>query len=99
MEQGMALATDLNPNCYTESMQMVITLACLQMKMHPREALTASTFNAARAVGREDIGCLEPGYKADAFILDIPDILHLPYHFGVNPVKRVYKDGKLVFCR
>ncbi len=101
MEQGMALAlaTDLNPNCYTESMQMVITLACLQMKMHPREALTASTFNAARAVGREDIGCLEPGYKADVVILDIPNILHLPYHFGVNLVERVYKDGKLVFCR
>ncbi len=95
LEKGMALAlaTDLNPNCCTESMQMVITLACLQMKMHPYEALTASTFNAAMAVGRDDIGTIDIGKKADILILDIPNLLHLPYHFGVNLVERVYKNG------
>ncbi|MFW5927705.1 MAG: imidazolonepropionase [Thermoplasmatota archaeon] len=92
----MALATDLNPNCWTESMQMIITLACLQMKMEPEEALTACTVNSAYAIDREDIGVLDRGYKADFPILDVPNIMHLPYHFGVNLVDKVYKCGKKV---
>ncbi len=98
MEAGMALAlaTDLNPNCWTESIQMIITLACLQMKMHPHEALTASTINAAKAINRNDIGMLTKGKNADIVILDIPNLQHLPYHFGVNLVDKVYKNGKCV---
>ncbi len=98
MEKGMALAlaTDLNPNCYTESMQMIITLACLQMKMTAHEALTAATVNAAKAVGRDDIGVLQEGNKADFLILDIPNLMHIPYHFGVNLVEQVYKNGERV---
>ncbi|MGM0510213.1 MAG: imidazolonepropionase [Thermoplasmatota archaeon] len=98
IEKGMALAlaTDLNPNCFTESMQMIITLACLQMKMTPREALTASTVNAAKAIGRDDIGTLDKNKKADFLIMDIPNLMHLPYHFGVNLVEQVYKDGERV---
>ncbi len=94
-EMPVALATDLNPNCYTESMQMINTLACLQMKMHPLEALTASTVNAAAAI-RRDVGTLDKGKKADFLILDIPNIMHLPYHFGVNLVDEVYKGGERV---
>lgn len=92
----IALATDLNPNCYTESMQIIITLACLQMKMTPSETLTASTVNAAYAIDRTDIGILDKGKKADFLILDIPNLLHLPYHFGVNLVENVFKDGNKV---
>ncbi len=95
-EMPIALATDLNPNCWTESMQMILTLACLQMKMSPSEALTAATFNAAKAVGRDDIGILEKGKKADFLILDVPNHMHLPYRFGVNLVEEVYKSGKRV---
>ncbi|MCK5261645.1 MAG: imidazolonepropionase, partial [Thermoplasmatales archaeon] len=47
----VALATDLNPNCWTENMQFIIQLACLNMKMTPAEAITAATFNAACALG------------------------------------------------
>ena len=98
IEKGMAvaLATDLNPNCWTESMQAVITLACLQMKMTPSEALTAATFNAAMSLEREDIGSLEEGKKADFLILDVPNHKHIPYRFGVNLVEEVYKDGQKV---
>ncbi len=98
MDMGLpvAIATDLNPNCWTESMQMIITLACLQMKMIPSEALNAATYNAARAVGRTDIGSLEEGKRADFLILDVPTHQHIPYHFGVNLVEEVYKDGEWV---
>jgi imidazolonepropionase len=93
----LALATDLNPNCLTESMPFIIALACYKMKLTPSEALTAATINAACAIGRQDeIGSLEPGKKADIAVLDAPNHLHIPYHFGVNLVETVIKDGQVV---
>ena len=90
----VALATDLNPNCWTESMQLIIQLACLKMQMTPAEAVTAATFNAACAIGRQDqIGSLEVGKQADCIILDCPNYQFLPYHFGVNLVETVVKKG------
>ena len=93
----VALSTDLNPNCYTESMQFVITLACYQMRMHPSEALAAATINAAYSLRRHHrIGSIEPGKQADMLILDAPNHLTIPYHFGVNLVQAVIKNGRVV---
>ncbi len=93
---GIALATDLNPNCWTESMQIILTLACLNMKMTPAEAITAATINAAHAIKRGDeVGSLEVGKKGDVIILDVPNHIHLPYHFGVDLVETVVKSGKV----
>lgn len=93
----IALATDLNPNCWTESMQMIIALACYNMKLSPAEALTAATINSACALERQDeIGSLEIGKKADIVVFDIPNHEFLPYHFGVNLVLKVIKNGKIV---
>ena len=90
----IALATDLNPNCWIENMQFIIQLACLNMKMTPAEAITAATFNAACAIGLNDkIGSLEKGKQADVIILDIPNHKFLPYHYGINLVKTVIKNG------
>ncbi len=94
---AIALATDLNPNCWTESMQMIITLACYNMKLSPAEALTAATINSACALQRQDeVGSLEIGKKADLIVFDIPNHQFLPYHFGVNLVLKVIKNGKIV---
>lgn len=96
----IALSTDLNPNCWTESMQMIIALACYKMKMMPAEALTASTLNAACAIQRQnEIGSIEFGKKADIIIFDIPNYEFLPYHFGVNLISKVIKNGKIVVDR
>ncbi|MFX1477546.1 MAG: imidazolonepropionase [Promethearchaeota archaeon] len=93
----IALATDLSPNCWTESMQMIITLACYKMKLSPAEALTASTINSACAIQRQDeVGSLEIGKKADIIIFDVPNHNFIPYHFGVNLVSKVIKSGKIV---
>ena len=95
---AVALATDCNPGSSpTESMPMVITLACLGMGMGVAEAVTAATLNAAAAIGRADeLGSLEVGKHADLIVLDAPTHHHLVYHFGVNPVRHVVKRGKPV---
>jgi imidazolonepropionase len=90
----LALATDLNPNCWIENMQLIIQLACLNMKMTPAEAICASTFNAACSIGMNDkIGSIEKGKQADIIILDIPNFKFLPYHYGINLIETVIKKG------
>ena len=93
----IALATDLNPNCWVENMQFMIQLGCFNMKMTPAEAVTAATFNAACAIGVNDtVGSLEKGKKADVIILDCPNHKSIPYHFGVNLVETVIKNGRII---
>jgi imidazolonepropionase len=93
----IALATDLNPNCWTSSMQMIMTLACYNMRLSPAEALTASTINSACAIQRQDeIGSIEVGKKADLIIFDVPNHQFLSYQFGVNLVSEVIKNGRIV---
>jgi imidazolonepropionase len=93
----IALATDLNPNCWIESMQMVIVLACYNMKLKPSEALSAATINAACALQRQDtIGSLEIGKKADINIFNVPNHQFLAYKFGGNLISKVLKNGKII---
>jgi len=93
----VALATDLNPNCWTESMQMIIVLACYNMLLSPAEALTAATINAACALQRQDkVGSIEVGKKADLVIFNVPNYQFLAYQFGINLVSTVIKNGKIV---
>ncbi|MBE0520970.1 MAG: imidazolonepropionase [Candidatus Methanoperedenaceae archaeon] len=96
---AVALGTDFNPgSCPTESMQIILTLACLKMRMSPAQAINAATINAAHAMDRADtIGSLEAGKQADIIILDAPGHKYIPYHFGVNLVRTVIKKGKVVF--
>lgn len=92
----VSLATDLNPNCMCESMQNSIALACYNMGMTPAQVISASTINAAYGINREnEVGSLEVGKKADVTILDIDDLRKLPYHFGVNHVVHVIKNGNI----
>jgi len=93
----VALATDLNPNCWIENMQFIIQLACYNMGMTPAEAITASTFSAACAIGLNDkIGSLEKNKQADLIVLDCPNHLFIPYHVGINLVETVIKNGIIV---
>jgi len=94
----VAIATDFNPgSCMTESMPILMTISCINMKILPREAWIAATINAARAINREQsLGSLENGKQADIVIWNIPNVDYLPYHFGVNLVDKVFKNGKIV---
>ena len=92
----IALATDCNPNCYTESMQLIQQLAVFRMNMTPAEALVASTINSAFAIGKTDRGYIAKGWRADLIICDIPDYRHLTYHFGKNHVDSVIIGGRII---
>ncbi|HEY9722227.1 MAG TPA: imidazolonepropionase [Oscillatoriaceae cyanobacterium] len=100
VERGVALAlgTDFNPgSCFSESMPMMMTLACLQLKLTPSEALACATINAAHALGLADrLGSLEPGKQADLVLWDAPNHAHLAYHFGVQLTRHVLKRGEVV---
>jgi imidazolonepropionase len=85
---AVALATDFNPGTSpTCSMQMVLSLACTEMRMSPAEAITAATINGAHALCcAERVGSLEPGKRADLLVLNVQDYRELPYYFGTNNV-------------
>ena len=92
----VSLSTDCNPGTsMTESMQTAIQLATLQMKMTVEESITAATLNGAYSLRlANEIGSIEAGKRADFILLDAPNYLHLVYHFGVNLVTAVYRDGR-----
>jgi imidazolonepropionase len=95
----VALATDCNPgSSNTESLPTVAQLAIFELGLTVEEALTAVTLNAAVSLGLGgEVGSLEVGKRADVAVLDAPNLLHLAYHYGVNPVRSVVKAGREVF--
>ena len=94
----ISLSSDYNPgSCPSENLQLVMQLGCLNLKMTPNEVLTAVTINAAHCVDRAtEIGSIEVGKKADIAVFDAPNVEYLMYHFGINHIDRVYKEGRLV---
>lgn len=94
---AIAIASDLNPNCYAQSMGFASTLACVGMKLPPMDALIGATAGGARALNRSDgLGTLRDGAPADLAIVDAPTAVHVPYNFGVNTVDTVVKGGEVV---
>ena len=100
IEEGalVSLSTDCNPgSSMTESMQIVMQLGTLKMKMTVEESLTAATLNGAHSLRMAgETGSIEAGTRADLVLLDAPSYLHLVYHFGINLVTAVFRDGQRV---
>lgn len=95
----VAIATDYNPgSCNCDSLPLTMSIACLQMGLSPAEALSASTVNAAHALGLAgDVGSLEPGKSADFTIWDIPSLNFLPYHLGSSHLTGVFSRGNRIW--
>lgn len=100
LEEGLpiALATDYNPGtCPTEALQSIMVFASIGMGLTPQEVINGMTINSAYAIGRGDsVGSLKCGKQADILIMNAPNENYLIYHFGINHVNTVIKNGKIV---
>ena len=94
----LAIATDFNPgSSMSFSMPLMMTIACTHMRMTPEEAITASTLNGAAALGiSNEVGSIEVGKQADIVLYDVPNYLTIPYHYGINHVWKVIKNGTVL---
>lgn len=95
---AVALATDCNPgSSHTEALPFIAWLGVFRLRLAVEEVLTAVTLNPACCLGLGgEVGSIEVGKKADLVLLDAPNLFHLAYHFGVNPVAAVVKAGRVV---
>ncbi|WP_081212115.1 imidazolonepropionase [Salegentibacter sediminis] len=101
LEAGLplALATDFNPGSTPSgNMNLVVSLACIKMKMTPEEAINAATINGAYAMDlSETHGSITKGKKANIILTkEIPSYAFLPYAFGTNSIDYVFINGKKV---
>jgi imidazolonepropionase len=88
----VALASDYNPgSCPSGNMNLILSLACSQMRMTPEEAINACTINGAAAMEVNDkLGSIKVGKKANLIITKaIPSLAYLPYAFGTNLIEKV----------
>ncbi len=97
----VALGTDFNPGTSPDpSLPLVMTVACLEMRLSPAEALAAVTINAAHAVGvADEVGSLEPGKAADLVVWRAAAVEQLPYWVGADLVDQVVKRGRVIYRR
>jgi imidazolonepropionase len=98
---ALAIASGYDPAASPVfNMQMAIAQAVLQMKLTTEEAITASTINAAHAIGfGSKTGSLEFKKEADLLLLNLSDYRELPRQFGINHVGMVIRSGSVVFNR
>lgn len=93
----IALATNLNPGNWIESMQLTMALACRNHKMSEKEAIRAATLGGAKALCIEDkVGSIEEGKIADIQIVKSDNYKNCVYKIGVNEVDKVLVSGKIV---
>jgi imidazolonepropionase len=93
----VVLASDYNPGSTPSGkMPFVVSLACIQLKMLPEEAINAATINGARAMQLEnDFGSIAVGKIANIFITKpISSLAFLPYAFGSDLIEQVILAGK-----
>lgn len=89
---AMAVATDCNPGSSpATSLLMTMNMAATLFRMTVDEVIAGVTRNAAKALGRTDIGTIAPGKRCDLAIWEIQRPAELVYRIGFNPLwKRVW---------
>jgi imidazolonepropionase len=89
----IAIATDSNPGTSPiTSLLMTMNMAATLFRLTVDECIAGVTRNAARALGRPDVGTLEAGKHCDLAIWDIERPAELVYRIGFNPLHaRVYR--------
>jgi imidazolonepropionase len=100
VETGLAIviATDFNPGSSpVPSVPFMMSLACVEMRLSPAEALSAATINAAYSLGvGNKVGSLDPGKQADLLIHEFTDYRELAYFIAAPARPRVFIGGEEV---
>ncbi len=93
----VAVATDLNPgSANSADLHLAAGLAVTMCGLSADETLLGITKNAARALGRDDVGTVQVGKRADLCVLDTATVYDLVYEWGRNHVAAVVAQGRLV---
>lgn len=95
----LAIASDYNPgSAPTGNMSLMLSLACIKMRLTPEEAINATTLNTAYSLGlSESVGSICVGKLADVFITKpMTSYAFLPYSFGNNLIDQVILKGELL---
>jgi imidazolonepropionase len=95
----LAIASDFNPgSAPCGSMPLMISFACIKMKMTPEEAMNAATINTASCLEiLETHGSITKGKVANLLVTQpIPSFAYLPYRFGSNWIEHVFLNGNLI---
>ena len=95
---GIAIATDCNPGSSpTTSLLLMMNMACQFFSMTVAEALSAVTYQSARALGLADeLGQLAVGLTADLNLWSVHDSAALCYYFGQKLPHRTMICGQWV---
>ena len=105
----MGVGTDTYPHNMLDEMRLVAYLARTQAgnprTLNTTDLFEAATIGGARALGRDDIGRLAAGCRADIVLVDITHPMMRPAHdpvrsliyaAGDRAVRAVYVDGQKV---
>lgn len=93
---ALALASDFNPgSCPSGNMNFMLSLACIQLRLLPEEAINAATINGAFAMDlQQQVGSIAAGKKANLIITKpVPSLAYLPYAYASNLIGRVMING------
>jgi imidazolonepropionase len=91
----LALATDCNPGTSPiTSLLTAMNMAATLFRLTVEECIAGVTRNAARALGRQDVGTLEAGKHCDLAIWDVERPAELVYRIGFNPLYARVRSGR-----
>jgi imidazolonepropionase len=93
----VALASDYNPGSSPSGkMAFILSLACINLRMLPEEAINAATLNGAYAMGvNSELGSIAVGKKANLIVTsEISSPAFIPYAFGSQLIDKVMLNGK-----
>lgn len=101
MDAGLpvALASDFNPGSSPSGdMKFIMSLACINYRMTPQEAVNATTINSAYAMGLSNThGSIAKGKVANVYITKpIPSVEFMPYAYTSKLVDVVILNGEII---
>ena len=95
----VAMASDFNPGSSPSgNMQLILSMASINYKLTPEEAINSTTINTAYAMGlSKELGSIAKGKKANIIITkEIPSFEYLPYYYGTNKVDSMILNGEII---